>query len=771
MDTGYVHLLDASAKARVLEQRAPSAPPPAGSPAPSYAMNPVLPSTPTPWRRNATRSPVGRRARDLPVVRSGRPGRRGVVDADARSAEHADTFVAFELGTMFRPVRPDLPRRLPPDCSTSKRASAPSTRRSAASPSGHRLALRDRTPARLPRVHRQRPRHRHGDVRQRLPARPERRSPPTSSPAATRMWRPATPAFYELNDLLQYLGIFAFRARCRPTGTTRRCSCSSAVGSGHATPTPRRTGPARRRRGRPAPIVGPHRRARRGGDVSRRPHLGRSRSSRRDDLRARLARARHRRADRRRRAIGPGDPLAPAAHRLRRSEHASATASPSCRWRAGTAPPTAGRPIWSRRRWRASGASGAKLVWGGEAVAVRHDGAGQPAPARDRPRSTIADLAALRADLLDAHARAHRRDRRPAGRPAAHPLGPVRPGRPARPSRGSPTATRILDRRVGADATTPSSPTTSSTRSPADYVRRRRARADAGLRLRRREALPRLPAPRAAVGASTGPAATAATSRAARGSSRTRRRRHPRRAPRAWRSVCGSRRSTSCRSPPAPTGPACPADRATAYRYAFGGDGTGARRRPHRGARRSARSLARARHRAGLHHRRQPVLQPARAAAGLLPAVRRLPPPEDPLVGVARQLDATAELARAASRAHGRRLGVLATSRTGCPRRPSAVVADGDADVDRPRPHGAVVPRRCRPTCSPADRSTRPRICRTFSDCTTAPRNGLVSGCYPLDPAYKTHPDRPQLVMAKRRARSAGKPPGNTGVSANNPDR
>ncbi len=30
------------------------------------------------------------------------------------------------------------------------------------------------------------------------------------------------------------------------------------------------------------------------------------------------------------------------------------------------------------------------------------------------------------------------------------------------------------------------------------------------------------------------------------------------------------------------------------------------------------------------------------------------------------------------------------------------------------------------------------RICRTFSDCTTAPRNGLPSGCYPLDSYYKT---------------------------------
>jgi NADPH2 dehydrogenase len=31
----------------------------------------------------------------------------------------------------------------------------------------------------------------------------------------------------------------------------------------------------------------------------------------------------------------------------------------------------------------------------------------------------------------------------------------------------------------------------------------------------------------------------------------------------------------------------------------------------------------------------------------------------------------------------------------------------------------------------------RNKICRTFSDCTTAPRNGIISGCYPLDPYYK----------------------------------
>ena len=43
-------------------------------------------------------------------------------------------------------------------------------------------------------------------------------------------------------------------------------------------------------------------------------------------------------------------------------------------------------------------------------------------------------------------------------------------------------------------------------------------------------------------------------------------------------------------------------------------------------------------------------------------------------------------------------------------------------------------------------------ICRTFSDCTTAPRAGLVSGCWPLDEAYKSRPDRVELTLAKRAA-------------------
>ena len=41
-------------------------------------------------------------------------------------------------------------------------------------------------------------------------------------------------------------------------------------------------------------------------------------------------------------------------------------------------------------------------------------------------------------------------------------------------------------------------------------------------------------------------------------------------------------------------------------------------------------------------------------------------------------------------------------------------------------------------------------ICRTFSDCTTAPRNGMISGCYPLDKHYSAKPEFQQLKDVKK---------------------
>jgi NADPH2 dehydrogenase len=46
----------------------------------------------------------------------------------------------------------------------------------------------------------------------------------------------------------------------------------------------------------------------------------------------------------------------------------------------------------------------------------------------------------------------------------------------------------------------------------------------------------------------------------------------------------------------------------------------------------------------------------------------------------------------------------------------------------------------------------RKRLCRTFSDCTTAPRHGLVSGCYPLDAHYKKSPEMVKVTAIKKAA-------------------
>jgi NADPH2 dehydrogenase len=56
----------------------------------------------------------------------------------------------------------------------------------------------------------------------------------------------------------------------------------------------------------------------------------------------------------------------------------------------------------TRRRWRHFGTSGAKLIWGGEAVAVRHDGRANPNQLLMTP-ATQSAVAALREELIAAH--------------------------------------------------------------------------------------------------------------------------------------------------------------------------------------------------------------------------------------------------------------------------------------------------------------------------------------------------------------------------------
>src|SRR4051812_30462214 len=90
-----------------------------------------------------------------------------------------------------------------------------------------------------------------------------------------------------------------------------------------------------------------------------------------------------------------------------------------------------GRPSdLTRRRWGTFGKSGAALIWGGEAFAVRHDGRANPHQLALGPTSE-GDLTGLRAHLVAEHAAAHgRTDGLVVGLQLTH------PGRYARPNPG-----------------------------------------------------------------------------------------------------------------------------------------------------------------------------------------------------------------------------------------------------------------------------------------------------------------------------------------------
>lgn len=123
-------------------------------------------------------------------------------------------------------------------------------------------------------------------------------------------------------------------------------------------------------------------------------------------------------------------------------------------------------------------------------------------------------------------------------------------------------------------------------------------------------------------------------------------------------------------------------------------------------------------------------------------------PPEDPLVGVARQIKATADL----KSRHPELLFVgsgYSYLQEWLPNVGQRAVANGGVDSIGLGRMVLSYPD------LPADVLTgktmaRKRVCRTFSDCTTAPRNGMVSGCYPLDPFYKERPERAEVQAIKQ---------------------
>lgn len=125
-------------------------------------------------------------------------------------------------------------------------------------------------------------------------------------------------------------------------------------------------------------------------------------------------------------------------------------------------------------------------------------------------------------------------------------------------------------------------------------------------------------------------------------------------------------------------------------------------------------------------------------------------PPEDPLVGVTRQMHATRELKRRFPN-----LLIAGTAYTYLqdflPYVAQAAVREGWVDAVGMGRMILAYPEILWDAAN-GRAVEHKRVCRTFSDCTTAPRNGLPSGCYPLDSYYKSSEMAVRLAAVKKRS-------------------
>lgn len=123
-------------------------------------------------------------------------------------------------------------------------------------------------------------------------------------------------------------------------------------------------------------------------------------------------------------------------------------------------------------------------------------------------------------------------------------------------------------------------------------------------------------------------------------------------------------------------------------------------------------------------------------------------PPEDPLVGVNRQIQMVRELKEAVPN-----LWLIGTGYTYLqdylPHVAQAVVREGWADFVGLGRMVLSYPALPAETLQ-SGKMAKKAICRTFSDCTTAPRNGMISGCFPLDDFYKKLPEAARLKEIKK---------------------
>lgn len=411
---------------------------------------------------------------------------------------------------------------------------------------------------------------------------------------------------------------------------------------------------------------------------------------------------------------------------------------------------TDGRPTeLVRRRWARFGTSGAKLIWGGEAVAVRPDGRANPNQLILNA-STVDAITELRTDLIAAHVSAFERaDDLVIGLQLTH------SGRFARPQDKTRMAPQILyrhpllDARFGLGADYPVMTDDEIEQLIGDFVAAAQLAQQAGfdfVDIKHCHGY-------------LGHEFLSAVDRPGRyGGSFENRTRFLREVVAGIRGAApglgiGVRLSAFDFIPfqPDPAqerqGVPAPWSESRPYPYAFGGDAGGL-----------APDLTEARQFLALLRdldiqlvcltAGSPYYNPHIQRPALFPPSDGYQPPEDPLAGVARQIAAAAQLKADFPELicvgsgysylqewlpnvaqHVVRTGMIDSVGLG---RMVLSYPDLPADVLAGRP------------------LQRKILCRTFSDCTTAPRNGMISGCYPLDEFYKTRPEHEQLTAIKQ---------------------
>ena len=145
-----------------------------------------------------------------------------------------------------------------------------------------------------------------------------------------------------------------------------------------------------------------------------------------------------------------------------------------------------------------------------------------------------------------------------------------------------------------------------------------------------------------------------------------------------------------------------------------------------------------------------PYYNPHLQRPALFPPSDGYQPPEDPLVGVARQINAVKTL-----KAQFPRLTIVGSGysylQEYLPQVAQYYLRAGYVDSVGLGRTLLSYPRILADATGKGSIDRR-MLCRTFSDCTTAPRNGLVSGCYPLDHFYKDSESAVKLKVAKGEA-------------------